>query len=67
MGQRLMAVVAEGARGRVYLSPTQEQIDVAQSAQPEWAPEMDLPNNPRDFKTPNYGLGKFGDLFTPAS
>jgi Adenine-specific DNA methylase containing a Zn-ribbon len=65
MGQRLMAVVAEGARGRVYLSPTQCQVDVAHSAQPEWAPEMDLPNNPRDFKTPNYGLGKFGDLFTP--
>lgn len=65
MGQRLMAVVAEGARGRVYLSPTQEQIEVARSAQPKWAPEMDLPNNPRDFKTPNYGLGKFGDLFTP--
>lgn len=65
MGQRLMAVVAEGTRGRVYLSPTQDQIDVARSAQPGWAPEMELPNNPRDFKTPNYGLGKFGDLFTP--
>jgi putative DNA methylase len=26
---------------------------------------MELPNNPRDFKTPNYGLTKFGDLFTP--
>lgn len=64
MGQRLMAVVAEGNRGRIYLSPTQEQIDVACSALPEWAPEMDLPNNPRDFKTPNYGLGKFSDLFT---
>lgn len=65
MGQRLMAVVAEGKRGRVYLSPTQVQIDVARSALPGWAPEMDLPNNPRDFKTPNYGLGKFSDLFTP--
>ncbi|WP_312379994.1 DUF1156 domain-containing protein [Pseudomonas oryzihabitans] len=65
MGQRLMALVAEGTGGRVYLSPTQAQIDMAKSVQPEWAPEMDLPNNPRDFKTPNYGLGKFGDLFTP--
>lgn len=64
MGQRLMAIVAEGVRGRVYLPPIQHQIDIAGSAQPEWAPEMDLPNNPRDFKTPNYGLGKFGDLFT---
>ncbi|WP_313202608.1 DUF1156 domain-containing protein [Pseudomonas sp.] len=65
MGQRLMAVVAEGSRGRVYLPPTQAQIEMAESAQPKWAPEMELPNNPRDFKTPNYGLGKFGDLFTP--
>src|SRR5690606_26040906 len=27
--------------------------------------DMPLPNNPRDFKTPNYGLTTFGDLFTP--
>lgn len=65
MGQRLMAIVAEGARGRVYLSPTAEHIAIADSAKPQWSPEMDLPNNPRDFKTPNYGLTKFGDLFTP--
>ncbi len=65
MGQRLMAIVAEGARGRIYLSPTPEQIAVAESTKPEWSPEMNLPNNPRDFKTPNYGLTKFGDLFTP--
>lgn len=64
MGQRLMAVVAEGVRGRVYLSPTPEQIAIAESAEPGWSPEMELPNNPRDFKTPNYGLTKFGDLFT---
>lgn len=65
MGQRLMAIVAEGIRGRVYLPPTPEQIATAKSARPEWSPEMELPNNPRDFKTPNYGLTKFGDLFTP--
>lgn len=65
MGQRLMAVVAEGSRGRLYLEPTAEQIKFAESAKPDWLPEMELPNNPRDFKTPNYGLTKFGDLFTP--
>lgn len=64
MGQKLMAIVAEGARGRVYLSPLTEQEDIARTAQPEWRPDMDLPSNPRDFKTPNYGLTKFGDLFT---
>lgn len=65
MGQRLMAIVAEGVRGRIYLSPKAEQIAIAESANPEWSPEMELPNNPRDFKTPNYGLTKFSDLFTP--
>lgn len=65
MGERLMAVVAEGTRGRVYLSPTEEIVRVARTAQPEWKPEHTLPVNPRDFKTPNYGLNTFGDLFTP--
>jgi len=65
MGQRLMAIVAEGVRGRVYLSPTSEHIAIAESVRPEWFPDMALPDNPRDFKTPNYGLTKFGDLFTP--
>lgn len=65
MGQKLLAIVAEGVRGRVYLSPDALQETVANQAQPDWSPEMELPNNPRDFKTPNYGLTKFGDLFTP--
>lgn len=65
MGSRLMAIVAEGKRGRVYLSPSAEIEAVALQAQPEWRPETKLPNNPRDFKTPNYGMSSFGDLFTP--
>lgn len=65
MGERLMAIVAEGARGRVYLSPTEEMAQIARTAKPQWKPEHNLPVNPRDFKTPNYGLNTFGDLFTP--
>lgn len=65
MGARLMAVVAEGERERVYLSPTPEHEEAARGASPEWRPESPLPDHPRDFKTPNYGLTTFGDLFTP--
>jgi len=65
IGQRLMAIVAEGARGRVYLEPTAEHEEIAGQAQPEWRPETSLPDDPRNFWTLNYGLGKFGDLFTP--
>ena len=64
MSERLMAVVLEGKGGRVYLSPTQEMMELALSAKPKWRPEHALPINPRDFKTPNYGMSCFGDLFT---
>ena len=65
MGQRLMAVVAEGKRGRVYLEPTAEMEEIARQAEPAWRPDAELPHNPRDFKTPNYGMTTFADLFTP--
>ena len=64
MGARLMAIVAEGDRGRVYLGPTPEHEAVANNAHPGWKPDIALPSNPRDFKTPLYGMNAFGDLFT---
>jgi len=64
MKQRLMAIVAEGRRGRVYLSPVEEHVTIAESAVPAWKPDARLPDNPRDFKTPNYGMMTFADLFT---
>ena len=65
MSARLMAVVAEGDRSRIYLDPTEEHEFIARDAPATWKPDMPLPDNPRDFKTPNYGLVIFGDLFTP--
>ncbi|MHB1167664.1 MAG: DUF1156 domain-containing protein [Longimicrobiales bacterium] len=65
MGARLMAVVAEGNRERVYLPPTVEMEEIAHSAQPEWKPDMNMPDNPRWFSPPLYGLTTYGDLFTP--
>ncbi|MDA8191112.1 MAG: DUF1156 domain-containing protein, partial [Gammaproteobacteria bacterium] len=65
MGARLMAIVAEGTRGRVYIAPTREREAVAHKAEPEWRPEGSLPDDPRNFWTLNYGLTMFADLFTP--
>lgn len=65
LSERLMAIVAEGKGGRVYFSPTEDMINIAATAKPDWKPEHSLPVNPRDFKTPNYGMNSFGDLFTP--
>ena len=65
MGARLMAVVAEGSRARVYLAPTSDMEEAANKARPEWKPEVAMPENPRWFSPPLYGLKTYGDLFTP--
>ncbi len=65
IGAKLMAVVAEGVRGRVYLTPTTEQEATAKQARPTWKPETALPDDPRNFWTLAYGLTTYGDLFTP--
>jgi putative DNA methylase len=64
MGARLMAIVAEGDRGRVYLAPTADHEAVALKAESEWKPELAMPENPRWFSPPLYGLKTYGDLFT---
>ena len=64
MDARLMAVVAEGKRTRLYLDPTEEMEEVALSAESEWRPTEDLPDNPRWFSPPDYGMPTYGDLFT---
>ena len=64
MGARMMAIVAEGNRGRVYLAPTAEMEAIALTALPTWRPETPLPDDPRNFWTVHYGLTSYGDLFT---
>jgi putative DNA methylase len=65
MGTKLMAIVVEGARGRVYLAPTQEQEDAAQQAQPTWKPIGNVPARLTGGTCVPYGLTEWGDLFTP--
>ena len=64
MGARLMAIVAEGERGRVYLAPTLEMEAIALTAQPTWKPDTPMHGKCR-VNVSNYGLDVYGDLFTP--
>ena len=59
-----MTTVAEGERGRVYLSPTPEMEALARKAVPEWKPDCEMPKKHRDFKPPGYGMNNLGDIFT---
>jgi putative DNA methylase len=65
MGSRLMAIVAEGERGRVYLSPTAEMETIALTAQPTWKPDVEFFQQALGFRVGNYGMTKWSDLFTP--
>lgn len=64
MGARLMAIVAEGPRGRVYLSPTHEHEAAAATAKPDWRPAGDVPARLTGGTCVPYGLRQWGDLFS---
>lgn len=63
LDSRLMAIVAEGRRERIYLSPLQEHKVIARSAHPEFHPETPLHGKCR-VNVSNYGMDVYGDLFT---
>jgi putative DNA methylase len=65
LGARLMAVVAEGDRGRVYLPPNVDQLSERASPQASWKPEVEISHWPGRTNVVEYGLATFGDLFTP--
>lgn len=64
MGQRLMAIVVEGPRGRTYLSPTPQAETLSKEPEPTWKPRCEIPKKHRNFQPPVYGVNDFGDLFT---
>ena len=66
MGAELMAIVAEGERERVYLSPLQEHFSVAKNTISTWKP--DAPSRGTwgsNAQGRRYGFATFGDYFTP--
>ncbi len=65
MGCRLMAVVAEGKRGRVYLAPTPEYEETARQAQPSWKPDQEMNRDTSNLVSGRgYGFFTWADLFT---
>lgn len=66
VGSRLMAVVADGPKGRIYFSPTDEMELIARSAKSEWRPDLKVTTPCHDIdRLPMYGMLTWGDAFTP--
>lgn len=64
IGAKLLAVVAEGNRQRVYLPPTHEHSSAAEVSRPDYVPSGSIAQNPRWFSPPGFGMTEFADLFT---
>ncbi len=65
IGRAMLAIVADGGGRRVYLSPTDKHLEIANAANTEWKPELEISADRRAFTPPDYGMPTFGDLFTP--
>jgi putative DNA methylase len=66
MGQQMMAIIAEGRRNRVYLSPIQSQVDAAEGANDieAWTPSTTLPDQALGFRVQRYGMRTHAALFS---
>lgn len=65
MSERLMAIVAEGKNGRVYLDPTELHQHIAHQAVPAWKPDQPMSRDTRDLVSGRgYGFFTWADIFT---
>lgn len=64
MSVMLLAMVAEGPRGRQYLPPSHDHQALGASLEPPWVPDGEIPDNPGHTNVYRYGLTQWADLFT---
>lgn len=64
IGEQMMAIVADGPKGRVYLPASIEQQLLANVPKPEEYPDGVIPTNPRWFSPPAFGMTNFSDIFS---
>lgn len=64
IGRRMVAIVAEGGRQRVYVPATPEHEAAALCGPPETQPTTDLPKQALGFRVQNYGYATHASLYT---
>lgn len=66
IGSALMAIVADGPNGRVFVRPTENHVEAAARAVPsEETISGAMSRHPQYMGTPRYGLDEWRKLFTP--
>ena len=61
---RMLAIVAEGDRGRVFLGPIDEHETLANQAIPEHVPSLEISGSSQYLGAKPYGIDNFDHLFT---
>ena len=64
MGERMTAIVAEGDRKRLFVSPTTEHVRTATSEHANWRPEQKMPSTAHLVSGRGYGISHWHQLFT---
>ena len=64
MGEQMTGIVAEGERKRLFVSPSDAQIQAATGAKPDWRPSGNLPERALGFRVQAYGLTHWHQLYT---
>jgi putative DNA methylase len=65
LGSTLVAIIAEGSSGRLFISPTKGDLNLALHADPIWKPDQIVPSPCHDVdRLPMYGMPTWGDAFT---
>ena len=59
MNKVLLAIVAKGSQGRLYLNPT----EIPDVPEPTWKPEALIPKQTLGFGVAKYGMASWSDLF----
>jgi len=65
MGSRLMAIVARGERGRIYLPPLGGHAATSTAPLPGGYPDTAIPEQALGFRVQLYGMDRHHKLFTP--
>ena len=64
MSTRLLATVAAGDPGRIYVDASSEHESAAARARPVDVPAGELPEQALGFRVQLYGMKSYADLFT---
>lgn len=64
MDVTMIAIVAEGARKKVFLSPQNEHVQKALCPEPKWKPTMRLPEDASNLSIQSYGITHWHQLFS---